>query len=96
MRIGGLRYSVKLYGNRLQEFLQVFPPKMIDLLSKKARGGDLYINIARQYLDGHEWGRARMALEKGIAKGRLSEPDKASALLQDTYIRLGIIAKVSG
>lgn len=69
---------------------------MIDLLSKKVRGGDMYIFIARQHLDNQEWGRARMALENGIAKGRLSEPDKASALLQDTYTRLGINPKVAG
>ncbi|MCB1696090.1 MAG: hypothetical protein H6987_03515 [Pseudomonadales bacterium] len=69
---------------------------MIDLLSRNARSGDIYINIALLHLENQEWGRARMALENGISKGRLSEPDKASALLQDTYRRLGIIAKAPG
>lgn len=67
---------------------------MIDLLSKKVRSGDIYINIALQHLLNQEWGRARMALENGISKGQLSEPDKAIALLQDTNRRLGISAKV--
>ena len=68
---------------------------MIDLLSRNARSGDIYINIALLHFafgesgmgQGPEW-RWKMAFQ-----GRLSEPDKASALLQDTYRRLGIIAK---
>ena len=35
-------------------------------------------------------GKARMAIEKGIAKGRLSEPDQACAVLHEIYERLGI------
>ncbi|MEJ2533285.1 MAG: hypothetical protein P8Y92_15975 [Halioglobus sp.] len=63
---------------------------MVDLLSSKARSGDLCINLARQLLQRNEWGLAMRAIERGFAKGSLSEPDEAAALLQDICQRLGI------
>jgi hypothetical protein len=63
---------------------------MIDLLSKKANSGDLYINLAVLYLEGHEWGRAKMAIEKGLTKGGLVEPEKAFRLLRDVCQRMGV------
>jgi hypothetical protein len=63
---------------------------MVDLLSSKSRSGDLCINLARQLLQRNEWGLAMRAIERGFAKGRLSEPDEAAALLQDICQRLGI------
>ena len=63
---------------------------MLDLLSKKTACGDIYINLAKRHLGNHEWGQARMAIEKGLAKGRLSGPDQACAVLQEICERLGI------
>lgn len=63
---------------------------MVDLLSSKSSSGDLCINLARQLLQRNEWGLAMRAVERGFAKGRLSEPDEAVALLQDICQRLGI------
>ena len=63
---------------------------MLDLLCRKSSCADLDVNLARQYLARHEWGRARMALEKGLAKGRLSEPEQARILLQEVCDRLGV------
>ncbi|MDA9091648.1 hypothetical protein OAE19_02245 [Porticoccaceae bacterium] len=65
------------------------------MLSKKSSSGDLYIDLAMRHLENHEWGLARMAIHNGIAKGRLSEPDQACAILQDVYDRLGIRSRVS-
>ena len=63
---------------------------MLDLLCRRSSCADLDINLARQYLARHEWGQARMALERGLAKGRLSEPEKARDLLQEVCERLGV------
>ena len=62
---------------------------MLDLLCRKSSGGDLDVNLAKQYLARHEWGQARMALERGLAKGGLSEPQGARALLQEVQACLG-------
>lgn len=63
---------------------------MIDFLSRKTASGDLYINLAVQYLGQNEWGMAKKAVEDGFAKGCLSEPEKAQALLEDICCRLGV------
>lgn len=63
---------------------------MIDFLTTKSVSGDLCINRAVQHLDQHEWGLARRAVEEGLAKGHLTEPDRARELLRDIYRRLGI------
>ncbi len=63
---------------------------MVDLLSSKSNSGDISINLARQLLQRNEWGLAMRAVERGFAKGRLSEPEEAVALLQDICQRLGI------
>lgn len=63
---------------------------MIDILSRKTTGGDLCINLARHHLKMHEWGLAKKAAEEGLARGQLSEPDKANALLRDICSRLSI------
>jgi hypothetical protein len=63
---------------------------MLDLLSGKSSSGDLYVNLAVRHLEGHEWGQAKMAIEKGLSKGRLTEPDKAVRLLQDVCYRMGV------
>jgi hypothetical protein len=63
---------------------------MLHLLSKKTASGDLYISLARQHLKNHEWGLAKAAIEQGMTKGHLSDPDKACKLLQDICKRMGI------
>lgn len=63
---------------------------MIELLSKKTSSGDLYINMARDYLSKHEWGLAKMSVERGLDKGALSEPNHARELLQEIRLRLAI------
>lgn len=55
---------------------------MIDLLAEKSSNGDLYIVQATLYMANHEWGLARIAIEKGIAKGDLSNPERAYTLMQ--------------
>lgn len=62
---------------------------MLDLLCRKSSCGDLEVNLARHHLACHEWGRARLALERGLAKGQLSEPEQAQMLLQEVRDRLG-------
>ena len=63
---------------------------MLDLLCRKSACGDLKVNLARHYLACHEWGRARLVLERGLAKGRLSEPEQAHLLLREIRHRLGV------
>jgi hypothetical protein len=55
---------------------------MIDLLAKKSSNGDLYIVQATLHMANHEWGLARIAIERGIAKGDLSNPERAYTLMQ--------------
>ena len=63
---------------------------MIDFLSRKSASGDLCIKRAMQYLDQNEWGMAKKAVEEGFAKGCLTEPERARALLDDICVRMGI------
>ena len=63
---------------------------MLDLLCRKSSSGDLDVNLARRHLASHEWGWARMTLERALAKGRLSEPEQARILLQEVRDRLGV------
>jgi hypothetical protein len=63
---------------------------MLDLLCRKSSSGDLDVNLAMRQLASHEWGRARMTLERALAKGRLSEPETVSTLLQEVCDRLGV------
>lgn len=62
---------------------------MLDLLCRKSNGGNLDVNLAREHLARHEWGQARMALERGLAKGGLSEPQEARALLREVLACTG-------
>jgi hypothetical protein len=63
---------------------------MLEILSHKVAAGDLYVSLAQRHLANHEWGQARIAIEKGIAKGRLSDSRQAGKLLRDICHRLGI------
>ena len=63
---------------------------MLDLLCQKSVCGDLDVNLARRLLDCHEWGRVWLALERGMAKGRLSEPEQVRMLMQEVCDSLSI------
>jgi len=63
---------------------------MIEHLSKKSVSGDLSINLAKRYLANDEWGLARRALEEGLKKGELSDPEQAHRLFDDVCQRLSI------
>ncbi len=67
---------------------------MIELLSRRCHSGDLCINLARRHLGNNEWGLARMALEEGMARGRLSEPDTARELMKEICQRLNISSAI--
>ncbi len=61
---------------------------MIELVARKAATGEVCINQARIYLERHEWGLARMALEDGLSKGGLHDHFEAEELLRDICRRL--------
>jgi hypothetical protein len=63
---------------------------MLDLLSKKASSGDLYVNMAQDHLQKHEWGMAKISVERALAKGALSEPGRARDLLREICVRLAV------
>jgi hypothetical protein len=46
--------------------------------------------LAKQHLGMHEWGRAKMAIDEGLSKGHLSEPEKAFMLFEEICHRLGL------
>lgn len=66
---------------------------MIDLLAKKTATGDLYIDMAVRHLAAHEWGQAKLAIERAIAKGQLSDPHKAQNLLRNVCTKLGVCSE---
>ena len=61
---------------------------MIELVARKASTGQVDINRARMYLERHEWGLARMALEDGLSKGGLHDIGEVEDLLRDIHSRL--------
>ncbi len=60
------------------------------MLAKNSSSGELYISMARHYLEKHEWGQAIKAAEEALKKGQLTEPDQAHALIQEVYQLTGI------
>ncbi|MEQ9452905.1 MAG: hypothetical protein RJQ07_15080 [Pseudomonadales bacterium] len=44
---------------------------MLELIAPKCSRGDLYVNLAKKYLQQHQWGRAREAVQRCIDKGNL-------------------------
>ena len=63
---------------------------MMDLLARKSSNGDVSVHLAQSLLASHEWGLALRALNEGMKKGQLSDPDHAQRLLNDIRQRLGI------
>ncbi len=54
---------------------------MLELISRKSSTGDISVNLAEHYLARQEWGRARMALLRGLEKGGLTRPARAHELM---------------
>jgi len=63
---------------------------MMELLARRASGGDLYLNLARSHLANHEWGEARNAVLRALAKGNLSDEPSARQLLARISDTMGI------
>ena len=55
------------------------------LLEKKLQSGNCSIQIGKILLEQHSWGDAARALNNGIAKGNLEDPNEASALLMTCH-----------
>lgn len=55
--------------------------------------GNIEIALGEQYIKQDEWGRAAIYFEKGIKKGKLSNPAKAYQLLGNTYFKMGNVAR---
>lgn len=62
---------------------------MIEMLARKSAGGDVYLNLARAYLENCEWGRARSAIEEALEKGGLTDAAEALRLRREVDVLLG-------
>ena len=58
---------------------------IVERLAGRSCTGDLYVNLAEMYLREHEWGFALRAIERGMHKGQLSDPEAA----RDLRTRIG-------
>ena len=63
---------------------------MIALLSKKSAKGELSLDLAKQFLQCHEWGLAKREIESALNKGGLTDTDTAMALYDDVCNRLDV------
>ena len=59
------------------------------LMYPKSNTGQLLIELARKYLQNHEWRLACRALEAGLLKGGLKDLDEATNLPREVCDRLG-------
>ena len=62
---------------------------MIESLASKSATGDLYVAVAKRHLSRHEWGLARQAVERALAKGKLSNAGEARKLMRSVNNMLG-------
>jgi hypothetical protein len=62
---------------------------MIETLASKSATGDLYLTVAKRHLSRHEWGLARQAVERALAKGKLANAREAQYLMQRVTSILG-------
>jgi len=53
----------------------------LDRAAEKADDGEIYLKLARVYMEDQSWNEARLAVESGIAKGGLRDPGDAQLLL---------------
>ena len=66
---------------------------VLELLARKSQGGGVVLNLARQYLENHEWGRARILLHNYADKCEGEELDQARRLLHEACRRLGMTVR---
>ena len=64
--------------------------EIVETLAERSLTGDLFVDLAEMYLGKHEWGLAFRAVERGIGKGRLSDPDHAARLREEIGMILGL------
>ena len=60
---------------------------MKEMIARKTRNPELLLNLAQQYLECHEWGRARIVLEQ-LDKNSPTHGVRARKLSQDISQRL--------
>lgn len=63
---------------------------MLDLLARKCLGGDILVSLANLHLENHEWGEAKICIERAFEKGDLIDFERAVKLLNDINGRLGV------
>ena len=63
---------------------------ILDLVSKKCSSGEVAVNLARIYLDRHEWGLARRSLLDALEKGGVGDLKLARTLLSEIDLRMGV------
>ncbi len=61
---------------------------MLELVARKSNNPEVLLNLARRYLDCHEWGRARMLLEQMDTRDSPECGVQVETLLQDILRRL--------
>ena len=61
---------------------------MLELIARKSNNPDVLVNLAQEYLEHHEWGRARMVLEQLDTSGSPGYGSQVEELLQDILRRL--------
>jgi len=69
---------------------------LVVFLEKKMQSGNCSIQIGRILLDQQSWSDAARALNNGIMKGNLEDPDEASALLEKCNAMMGGSGEVEG
>jgi hypothetical protein len=63
---------------------------MLELLAQKSLGAAVSLNLARMYLDNHEWGRARLLLHSSFGRCDAEQLAQAGELLDEVHCRLGM------
>lgn len=62
----------------------------LKVLAAQIDNGNIDVALGEHYLKVGEWGRARLALEAAISKGKLRETARAHHLLGETFFKLGV------
>lgn len=63
---------------------------MLELIAQKSESSEVSVNLARQYLNRHEWGQARLLLQEALEKARPGDLILIHSMLEDISDRLGI------
>ncbi len=85
-RIGETPHILEVYANAL--LLSREDKKALNILAESAKesnNGELYLQMARIYIDQQRWGRARTILEKALRKAKFASRGNAYLLLGIAY-----------